>query len=80
MCEAMSQNGMCADSLETVRLEQKEGDALTRSLVSFSVGGAFIATGVIMFLSSSANGGDIPEHSGITPWITPHELGLSGRF
>ncbi len=65
---------------ELDRRENAEGNALTRSLVSFSAGGAFIVTGVILFVLSSGNDGNIPEQTAITPWITPRELGLSGRF
>jgi hypothetical protein len=58
---------------------EAEGRALTRSLIGFSVGGAFVATGVVLLLVGSSDGG-ATEQASITPWFTPNGVGVTGSF
>ena len=64
-----------------VTAQDEEGSAFTRSLVSYVAGGAFIATGVILFVVSSPDDDRRPSDEAlIVPWVSPTSVGLSGRF
>ena len=61
--------------------QDEEGAAFTRSLVSYIAGGAFIATGVVLFVVSSPGDERPPsDEATIMPWVSPTGLGVSGRF
>ena len=61
--------------------EEAEGAAFTRSIVSYVAGGAFIATGVILFVVSAHDGELSPDGDvALVPWVSPTGVGLSGRF
>jgi len=62
-----------------VTAQDEEGAAFTRSLVGYAAGGAFIATGVILFIVSSP-GDARPSEAALVPWVSPTGLGVSGRF
>jgi len=67
---------------EALAAQDAEGQAFTRSLVSYVAGGVFAATGVVLFIVSS--GGDESPHAAseasLTPWLSPNAVGVSGRF
>lgn len=64
-----------------VTAQDDEGSAFTRSLVSYVAGGAFIATGVVLFVVSSPDDERRPsDEARIVPWVSPTSVGLSGRF
>jgi hypothetical protein len=64
-----------------IEAQNDEGSAFTRSRVSFIAGGALLATGVVLFIVSApgSSSGDASE-ARLTPWLSPSEVGLSGRF
>jgi hypothetical protein len=65
----------------TAGLQDAEGAALTRSLISFVSGGALLTTGVVLFvMGSSESDAKEREQARITPWIGPGSVGLSGSF
>jgi hypothetical protein len=60
--------------------EEAEGSAFTRSRVSFIAGGALLATGIVLFIVSSPGSSGEASEARLTPWLSPSEVGLSGRF
>jgi len=60
--------------------EAAEGSAFTRSLVSYVAGGAFIATGVILFIVSGPGAEGSSDEAALVPWVSPTGVGVSGRF
>ncbi len=64
---------------EALNAQDAEGRALTGSLIGFSAGGAFIATGVILLLVGSGEA-ESAEQVAITPWISPSGVGVTGSF
>jgi hypothetical protein len=62
-----------------IEAEEAEKSAFQRSLISYVAGGAFVATGVVLLIVSNG-GSENTTEAGVTPWIGPTSLGLSGRF
>jgi hypothetical protein len=64
--------------------ESEEGDAFTRSMISYVAGGVFAATGLVLFVVSSPSSDGGPRASEreafIAPWISPRAAGVTGRF
>jgi hypothetical protein len=83
-CEA--QNPGCGTAAsgydKAIAAQDAEGQAFTRSLVSYVAGGVFAATGVVLFIVSSGND-ESPDAAGeasLTPWLSPNGVGVSGTF
>jgi hypothetical protein len=84
--ECSAQSPGCGETAprygDAIAAEDAEGQAFTRSLVSYVAGGAFAATGVVLFILSSGSDED-PGASGeasLVPWLSPNAVGVSGRF
>jgi hypothetical protein len=75
--------GSCTDASSfyggAMSAQDAESRALTGSLIGFSAGGAFIATGVILLLVGSGEG-TATEQATITPWFSPNGVGVTGSF
>jgi hypothetical protein len=65
----------------TAALEAQEAEHRTRtlSIVGFSAGAAFVATGVILLLVSSGDT-EPAEQARVTPWLGPSSVGVAGTF
>jgi hypothetical protein len=78
----------CADSSPgypaAQAAEKAEGDAFTRSMISYVAGGVFAATGLVLYVVSSPSSDGGPRASEreafIAPWISPRAAGVTGRF
>jgi hypothetical protein len=67
---------------DAIAAQDAEGQAFTRSLVSFVAGGVFAATGVVLLIVSSGSD-ESPDAAGaasLTPWLSPDAVGVSGTF
>ncbi len=64
--------------------QNAEGDAFTRSMISYVAGGVFAATGLVLFVVSSPSPDGGPRASEreafIAPWLGPRGVGVTGRF
>jgi hypothetical protein len=52
----------------------------TRSGISFGLGGALIATGVLLLVYSGDSNVPASDEVALTPWMGPGQFGISGRF
>jgi hypothetical protein len=84
---AQANGGRCpqdlsnADYRASSELQEREGTALTRSLIGFVGAGTLLTTGVVLFMLSGADDESKPqERAHITPWLGPGSVGVSGRF
>lgn len=67
---------------DAIAAQDAEGQAFTRSLVSYAAGGVLAATGVVLLIVSSGND-EKPDAAGeasLMPWLSPSAVGVSGRF
>jgi hypothetical protein len=67
---------------DAIAAQDAEGQAFTRSLVSYVAGGVFAATGVVLLIvsSDSDESPDRASEASITPWLTADSVGVSGTF
>lgn len=67
---------------DAIAAQDAEGQAFTRSLISYVAGGVFAATGVVLFIVSSGNdeGPNAARDASLTPWLSPNAVGVSGTF
>ena len=61
-------------------LDDQSGAAKTRAVVSFGVGGAAVATGVILLIVSGSSSSEPNRAASWVPWLGPREVGVSGTF
>jgi hypothetical protein len=69
-CVEGSQGSAAVDAFRSLR---------TLSTVSYGIGAAGLAAGIVLLLTTS----DDHPHSevgSVEPWLTPHRAGLQGRF
>lgn len=83
-CAAASPDGRCPTTDpaygDAKAAQDAEGQAFTRSLISYVAGGAFAATGVVLFLVSSGSDEKPSDDAALMPWLSPNVVGVSGRF
>jgi hypothetical protein len=77
VCDQRPLGCSLVEQREVRRLEDESGFAQTRAIVAFSVGGAVLATGVVLL---AVSGSEPKDTASITPWIGYRQAGVLGRF
>ncbi|MEY2930032.1 MAG: hypothetical protein RL033_781 [Pseudomonadota bacterium] len=67
----------CRISDDKTRAEQIERD---RSLLSFGTAGALLTTGVLLLMYAGPRSPQPTGELGLLPWVTPDQVGVTGRF
>ncbi len=67
----------CALSDEKTRAERSERN---RSLLTYGAAGALLVTGTLLLLHAGPESAEPADELGLLPWITPEQLGVTGRF
>ena len=67
----------CFISDDKTREERSER---VRSLLSFGAAGALLTTGVLLLVYAGPRSAEPTEELGLMPWVTPDQLGVTGRF
>lgn len=67
----------CLVSDAKTREEQTERD---RSLLSFGAAGALLTTGVLLLVYAGPRNAQPQAELGLMPWVTPDQVGVTGRF
>lgn len=67
---------------DAIAQQDAEGQAFTRSLISYVAGGVFAATGVVLLIvsSDSEENPAASSEATLTPWLSPNSIGVSGTF
>jgi hypothetical protein len=77
-CDSRLGGCLPAERSEVRRLEEQSSSAKVRAIVGFAVGGAAVATGIILLAVSGPSANESAR--AVTPWVGYREVGLSGRF
>jgi hypothetical protein len=79
-CDRQVGGCLPAQKTEVRRLEADSSDAKTRAAIALSVGGAALATGIVLLVIAPSSSSAAGKSAQVTPWVGYRSAGVSGRF